>query len=133
MEITRSGSPTRLGPAEWFTGQVYLDMVAVPDASSRLNAAIVHFAPGARTAWHTHPCGQTIYITEGVGLVQRRGGPVEEVRPGDRVVFEPGEDHWHGASVDRFMVHLALYESDETGSVATWGPHVTDAEHGGAA
>ena len=90
----------------------------------------VHFSPGARTAWHTHPHGQTIYVTEGVGLVQRRGGPVEVIRPGDRVFFEPGEDHWHGAAPDRFMTHLAMLEVDDEGNSATWGDQVSDEEYG---
>jgi quercetin dioxygenase-like cupin family protein len=87
MQITRSEGETAAGPSEWFTGAVYLDAVARPSDGSRLNASSVHFAPGARTAWHTHPNGQTIYVTEGVGLAQRRGGPIEVIRPGDRVFF----------------------------------------------
>ena len=87
---------------------------------------------GARTAWHTHPNGQTIYVTEGVGRVQRRGGAVEVVQPGDRVFFEPGEDHWHGASPTRYMTHLSLVEVDQEGTSATWGAHVTDEEYGAA-
>ena len=90
----------------------------------------MHFTPGARTAWHTHPHGQTIWVTEGVGLVQRRGGPVEVINAGDRVFFEPGEEHWHGAAPNRFMTHLALHEADDRGNVATWGDHVTDVEYG---
>ena len=90
---------------------------------------MVHFTPGARTAWHTHPFGQTIFVTEGIGRCQRRGGPIEEIRPGDRVFFEPGEDHWHGAAPDRFMAHLAIQEADDSGSPVTWGAHVTDAEY----
>jgi quercetin dioxygenase-like cupin family protein len=77
--------------------------------------------PGARTAWHTHPNGQTIYVTEGAGLCWRRGGPIERIRPGDRVFFEPGEEHWHGAAPDRFMTHLAMLEVDDEGTNATWG------------
>jgi quercetin dioxygenase-like cupin family protein len=130
MQITRNSIETRVGPSEWFTGAVYIDSVAVPSATSRLSASSVHFTPGARTAWHTHPNGQTIYVTEGVGLVQRRGGPVEIIRPGDRVFFEPGEDHWHGAVPDRFMTHLALLDVDEEGNNANWGEHVTDEEYG---
>ena len=130
MQITRNSIETRVGPSEWFTGAVYIDSVAVPSASSRLSASSVHFTPGARTAWHTHPNGQTIYVTEGVGLVQRRGGPVEIIRPGDRAFFEPGEDHWHGAVPDRFMTHLALLDVDEEGNNANWGEHVTDEEYG---
>ena len=86
---------------------------------------MVHFTPGARTAWHTHPYGQTIFVTEGAGLCQRRGGPVEEIRPGDRVFFEPGENHWHGAAPDRFMAHIAMQQNDDSGSPVTWGGHVT--------
>jgi quercetin dioxygenase-like cupin family protein len=96
----------------------------------RDHASSVHFTPGARTAWHTHPNGQTIYVTEGVGLCQRRGGPVEVIRPGDRVFFEPAEEHWHGATADRFMTHLALLEVDADGNSATWGAHVSDEEYG---
>jgi quercetin dioxygenase-like cupin family protein len=103
MQITRNSLATGRGPAEWFTGAVYVDAVAAPSASSRVSASSVHFTPGARTAWHTHPHGQTIYVTEGVGRCQRRGGPVEVIRAGDRVFFEPGEEHWHGAAPDRFM------------------------------
>ena len=120
------------GPAEWFTGDVFIDAVATPSGTSRVSASSVHFTPGARTAWHTHPNGQTVHVTEGVGLVQRRGGPVEVIRPGDSVFFEPGEEHWHGAAPDRFLTHLALVEVDEEGTAATWGPHVTDAEYGAA-
>jgi PAS domain S-box-containing protein len=86
-------------------------------------------APGARTAWHTHPNGQTIYVTEGSGLCQRQGGPIEVIRPGDRVFFEPGENHWHGAAPNRFMTHMAMVEVDEEGNAATWGEHVTDDEY----
>ena len=130
MQITRSATETVKGPAEWFTGDVYLDVVAVPAPPARAAAANVHFTPGARTAWHTHPFGQTIFVTEGLGLCQRRGSLVEEIRPGDRVWFEPGEEHWHGAAPDRFMVHVAIQEVDEAGNPADWGEHVTDAEYG---
>jgi quercetin dioxygenase-like cupin family protein len=129
MRLTRSSLQTDRGPAEWFTGEVHIDAVADPAEGSRLSARSVHFAPGARTAWHTHPHGQTIYVTEGVGRCQRRGGPVEVIRPGDRVFFEPGEDHWHGAAPDRFMTHLAMLEVDDHGNAATWGDHVTDEEY----
>src|SRR2546423_1257243 len=98
MQITRNAIESTPGPSEWFTGTVYIDAVAAPSGPSRLQAASVHFTPGARTAWHTHPKGQTIYVTEGVGLAQTRGGPIEVIRPGDRVVFQPGEEHWHGAA-----------------------------------
>ena len=132
MHVTRIGAKTNAGPAEWFTGTVFIDPVAVPEGAFRLSASSVHFTPGARTAWHTHPNGQTIYVTEGVGLAQRRGGPIEVIRPGDRVFFEPGEDHWHGAAPVRFMTHIAMLEVDEKGNSATWGDHVTDAEYGAA-
>ena len=92
----------------------------------------MHFTPGARTAWHTHPLGQTIYVTEGVGLCQRRAGPIEVLRAGDRVLFEPDEEHWHGAAPARFMAHLALNEVDGDHVAAHWGEHVTDDEYGAA-
>jgi quercetin dioxygenase-like cupin family protein len=130
MQITRNDLPTTAGPNDWFTGDVYIDPVATPSGPSHLSASLVHFTPGARTAWHAHPLGPTIYVTEGIGRVQRRGGPVAEIRPGDRVFFEPGEEHWHGAAPDRFMTHLALHQVDEAGNVATWGKHVTDDEYG---
>ncbi len=132
MRITRNAGETRVGPGDWFTGTVYMDAVAAPSEGSRLSASSVHFTPGARTAWHTHPHGQTIHVTEGVGLVQRRGGPVEVIRPGDRVFFEPGEDHWHGAAPNRFMTHLAMFELYDAGVGATWGDHVTDEEYAAA-
>ena len=133
MQITRSSSiRTAPGPGESFTGTVYIDTVAAPSEPSRLGAASVHFTPGARTAWHTHPLGQTIHVTEGVGLCQRRGGRIEVIRPGDSVFFEPGEEHWHGAAPGRFMTHLAMQEADETGSPVTWGEHVSDEEYGSA-
>jgi len=90
----------------------------------------VHFTPRARTAWHTHPHGQTISVTEGVGLCQHEGGPVEVIRPGDRVFFEAGESHWHGAAPNRFMAHIAMQQNDESGSPVTWGEHVTDEQYG---
>jgi quercetin dioxygenase-like cupin family protein len=129
VKITKNGVKTVAGPTEWFTGVVYLDTVAAPSDGSRLSASSVHFTPGARTAWHTHPNGQTIFVTEGVGLAQRRGGSIEIIRPGDRVFFEPGENHWHGAAPTRFMTHLAMLEVDDKGNNATWGDHVTDEEY----
>ncbi len=130
MQITKNSIDTTAGPSEWFSGTVYIDTVATPGEASRLQANSVHFTPGAHTAWHTHPNGQTIYVTEGVGLCQRRGGSIEVIRPGDRVFFEPGEEHWHGAAKGRFMTHLAMLEVDENGTSATWGEHVTDDEYG---
>jgi quercetin dioxygenase-like cupin family protein len=132
MQITRSSIPTAAGPPDWFTGAVYIDTLAAPSLDSRISTSNVHFTPGARTAWHTHPNGQTIFVVEGVGLCQRRGGPIEVIRPGDRVFFEPGEDHWHGAAPERFMTHLAMLEVDVEGNAATWGEQVSDDEYGAA-
>jgi quercetin dioxygenase-like cupin family protein len=132
MEITRSGLATGKGPDDWFTGTVFVDTVRNPDIDTAIGCAHVRFAPGARTAWHTHPFGQTIFVTEGFGLCQREGGPIEEIRPGDRVFFEAGENHWHGAAPDRFMVHLALNEVDEDHVAANWGEKVTDEEYAAA-
>ncbi len=132
MQITRNVIETAKGPSDWFTGEVYMDPVAVPSGAFRLYAMSVRFTPGARTAWHTHPNGQTIYVTEGVGLAQTRGGPVEVIRPGDRVFFEANEEHWHGAAPTRFMSHISMVEVDDEGNAATWGPHVTDEEYAAA-
>jgi quercetin dioxygenase-like cupin family protein len=132
MEITRSSIDTLKGPGDWFTGDVYIDAVAAAPAPARVQANLVHFTPGARTAWHTHPLGQSIFVTEGVGLCQRRGGSVEVIRPGDRVFFAPGEDHLHGATSNRFMAHLALNEVDADHGAADWGEHVSDEEYGAA-
>ena len=132
MEITRSSTETMAGPGEWFSGDVYIDAVATPSDQSRLQAVLVHFTPSARTAWHTHPNGQTIVVTEGVGLCQRRGGPIEVIRPGDGVFFEPAEQHWHGATHNRFMTHLAMLEVDVHGNAADWDERVTDEEYGAA-
>jgi quercetin dioxygenase-like cupin family protein len=132
MQITRSSIETAAGPSNWFTGTVYIDAVAAPSGASRVSASSVHFTPGARTAWHTHPNGQTIFVLEGVGHCQRRGGPVEVIRPGDRVFFEPGEEHWHGAAATRFMTHLAIVQVDDEGNAATWLDHVTDEEYAAA-
>lgn len=129
MQITRNELETNRGPDDWFTGAVYIDTVATPTEGSRIAAACVHFTPGARTAWHTHPHGQTIWVTEGVGLCQREGGPIEVIRPGDRVFFEPAENHWHGAAPTRFMTHIALQQADEDGNVAEWGRQVSDDEY----
>ena len=132
MQVTRNKVASTPGPSEWFTGAVYIDAVATPSGGVRLSASSVHFTPGARTAWHTHPNGQTIFVTEGVGLAQRRNGPIEVIRPGDRVFFEPAEDHWHGAAPTRFMTHLAMLDVDEKGKSATWGEHVSDVEYAAA-
>ncbi len=131
MQITRD-IETQKGPSESFTGEVYIDAIAAPAGTSTLAAANVHFTPGARTAWHTHPHGQTIYVTEGLGVCQREGGLVEVIHPGDRVSFEPGENHWHGAAHNRFMVHIAMQQNDESGSPVSWGEHVSDEQYSAA-
>jgi quercetin dioxygenase-like cupin family protein len=130
MEITRNSLETGQGPSDWFTGTVFIDPVAAPSSDSRIGAAAVHFTPGARTAWHTHPHGQTIWVTEGVGLCQREGGAIEVIRPGDRVFFGPGEVHWHGAAPTRFMTHIAMQRADDEDTVVTWGAHVSDEDYG---
>lgn len=130
MEITRDRPPSVPGNADWFTGEVWVDPIATGAPPSRVRLVSVHFCPGARTAWHTHPVGQVLHVTEGVGLVQRRGGPVEVVRAGDTVHFAPGEDHWHGAAPGNFMTHLAMHEVNDAGEHVAWGAHVTDAEYG---
>ncbi len=127
MKIIRSQMPTSKGSPEWFTGDVYVDSIAVE--GSGMNAAVVHFTPAARTAWHRHPLGQTIYILEGEGRVQREGGHVELVRAGDVVFFEPGENHWHGAAPNRFMAHVAMLRLPENGPGTDWGILVTDEEY----
>jgi quercetin dioxygenase-like cupin family protein len=126
MHITRNSLDTSQGPDTWFTGTVYVDTVAAPEPPARASAGSVHFTPGARTHWHTHPYGQTIFVIEGIGRCQREGGPVEEIRPGDRVFFTAGENHWHGAAPNRFMTHIAIQEVDESGSPVTWGDPVND-------
>jgi quercetin dioxygenase-like cupin family protein len=129
MEITRAHASTRPGPTDWFTGQVWIDDLAAPPAPSRLHAVSVHFTPGARTAWHTHPLGQVLHVTEGMGLAQRQGSPPEVIRAGDTVRFEPEEEHWHGAGPEHFMTHLALHEHADDGVATHWGAHVTDEEY----
>jgi quercetin dioxygenase-like cupin family protein len=132
MQITKNSLDTNAGPEDWFTGAVYVDTVAASSDVSRVSASSVHFTPGARTVWHTHPNGQTIWVLEGVGHCQRRGGPVEVIRPGDRVFFEPGEEHWHGAAATRFMTHIAMLQVDAEGNNATWGEPVSDDEYAAA-
>jgi quercetin dioxygenase-like cupin family protein len=129
VQITRNTLNTNPGPSTSFTGSVFVDTIAALSESSPIGAASVHFTPGARTAWHTHPNGQTIWVTEGVGLCQREGGQIEVIRPGDRVFFEPGENHWHGAAPNRFMTHIAIQQADENGNPVTWGEHVTDEQY----
>ena len=131
MEIMRAGSrPSGLGPRDWFTGAVRIDPLFGPPDPARVAGALVTFEPGARTAWHTHPLGQTLIVTAGCGRVQREGGPVEEVRPGDVVWFPPGEKHWHGAAPTTAMSHIAIQERLD-GKAVDWMEHVTDAQYGG--
>lgn len=129
MHVTRKRPDTRQGPAENFTGTVWLDEVAVPPAPSRLRMFNVRFAPGARTAWHRHPHGQVLHVLDGEGLVQRRGGDAEAIRAGDTVWIEPGEWHWHGAAPRTFMTHLAVVEAAEDGTTIEWHTHVGEDEY----
>ena len=129
MEIRRAGSqPSGKGPAEWFTGMVRIDPLFSPPDPARVAGALVTFEPGARTAWHTHPLGQTLIVTAGRGWAQREGGPVEEIRPGDVVWFPPGEKHWHGATATTAMGHIAIQEKLD-GSPVTWMEQVADADY----
>lgn len=124
--------PTAKAPAEWFTGDVWFDVLHAGEEPSRIRCNAVHFSPGARTAWHRHALGQTLHVTEGSGLVQSRGGETVVMRPGDTVHTPPGEWHWHGAAPNRFMTHLALWEAPAPDSDALeteWGEQVTDDEY----
>ena len=129
MDVTRGGSrPSRTGPAEYFTGAVRIDPLFDAPAPARVAAASVTFEPGARTAWHTHPLGQTLLVVAGVGRAQRWGGPVEEIRPGDVVWFPPGEKHWHGAAPTTAMTHVAVQEKLD-GQAVEWLEHVSDEQY----
>ena len=129
MEITRNGSrESAKGPADWFTGNVRIDPLFESPDPARARGATVTFEPGARTAWHTHPLGQTLIITTGLGRVQREGGPIEEVRPGDVVWFPPNEKHWHGAGPATAMSHIAIQEALD-GEVVKWMDHVSDEQY----
>ncbi|HEX3509521.1 MAG TPA: cupin domain-containing protein [Solirubrobacteraceae bacterium] len=129
MDIIRNRPQTAVAPKEWFTGTVYLDGLAPSDQPSELRAYRVHFTPTARTAWHSHPHGQLLHITDGVGRVQREGSAVEQVTAGDTVRIAPGEVHWHGAAPGNFMTHIAFQMSGEDGEDASWGELVSDAEY----
>jgi quercetin dioxygenase-like cupin family protein len=130
MDIKRNGSqPSAKGPTDWFTGTVRIDPLFQASDPARTAGACVTFEPGARTAWHTHPLGQTLIVTCGVGRVQRWGSPVEEIRPGDVVWFPPGEKHWHGASPTKAMTHIAIQEA-QNGKVVDWMEHVSDEQYG---
>jgi len=130
MEIKRSDSQkTSKGSAEWFTGSVRIQPLFDPPEPARVRGASVTFDPGARTAWHTHPLGQTLIVTSGVGWTQREGGSIEEIRPGDVVWFAPNEKHWHGATPSAAMTHIAVQEA-LNGKVVEWMEHVSDEEYG---
>lgn len=129
MKITRNEQlPSVKGPAEWFTGEVRIDPLFQKEEVTKGAGALVTFVPGARTAWHTHPVGQTIIIQSGLGWVQKEGGLIEVVKPGDVVYFEPNEKHWHGASPNKSMSHIAIQE-EQGGEVVIWMEHVTDEEY----
>ena len=131
MDIKRSGSqPSNKGPAEYFTGTVRLDPIHQAADPARVASAAVTFEPGARTAWHTHPLGQTLFVIAGAGRAQRWGGPIEEIRPGDVIWFAPGEKHWHGASPTTAMTHVAIQERLD-GRTVDWMEHVTDEQYQG--
>lgn len=130
MDIKRNGSqPSTKGSSDWFSGTVRIDPLFQANAAARGVAASVTFEPGARTAWHTHPLGQTLIVTAGCGLAQHWGGPIEEIRPGDVIWFPPGEKHWHGASAATAMTHIAIQEQLD-GKVVDWMEKVTDEEYG---
>lgn len=129
MKIDKNGTQfSAKGPADWFTGTVRIDPLFAANDARNGAAALVTFEPGARTAWHTHPVGQTLVVTTGFGLVQREGGPIEEIRPGDVVWFEPNEKHWHGASPTTAMSHIAIQENLD-GKVVDWMEHVADEQY----
>lgn len=129
MDIQRSGSQSSgKGPADWFTGIVRIDPLFQPSDPARVTGASVTFEPGARTAWHTHPLGQTLIVTAGCGLAQREGGPIETIRPGDVVWFSPGEKHWHGATATTAMTHIAIQEKLD-GKAVDWMEHVSDEQY----
>jgi quercetin dioxygenase-like cupin family protein len=131
MDIKRSGSQASAkGPSDWFTGTVRIDAPFATSAPARVGGATVTFEPGARTAWHTHPLGQTLIVTFGAGRVQREGGPVEDIRAGDIIWFPPGEKHWHGASPSTAMSHIAIQESLD-GKAVEWMEKVSDEQYGG--
>ena len=130
MDIKKNGTqPSAKGPVEWFTGSVRIDSPFQRSSPARVGGAIVTFEPGARTAWHTHPLGQTLIVTAGCGRAQREGGPIEEIRPGDVVWFEPNEKHWHGASPTTAMTHIAIQESLD-GKAVDWMEKVSEEQYG---
>lgn len=129
MDIIKNGTiPSMKGPGDWFTGDVRIDPLFAKKEVTKAAGALVTFEPGARTAWHTHPAGQTLIVTSGLGWVQREGGPVEEIQPGDVVWFPPNEKHWHGATPEKAMSHIAIQE-EVNGEAVTWMEKVSDAQY----
>ena len=129
MEISRNGTqPSVVGPEAWFTGTVRIDPLFAKKEATKGAAALVTFEPGARTAWHTHPAGQTLIVISGMGWVQRKGGPIEEIHPGDVIWFAPNEKHWHGASPTKAMSHIAIHE-ELNGEVVNWLEKVSDRDY----
>ena len=122
--------PTAKAPAERFTGDAWIDLIIRGEPPSRVRASVVRFAPGSRNAWHVHAVGQTLHVLDGIGRTQARGGEVLEIRPGDTIHTPPGEWHWHGASPDRFLTHLTIFEAADDGSETEWGAQVSDEEYG---
>jgi quercetin dioxygenase-like cupin family protein len=128
MQIQPKPATTK-GSADRFTGDVWLDVLALGEAPSRMRVSVVRFAPGARNAWHAHAVGQTLHVTDGIGRIQARGGRVVEIRAGDTIQTPPGEWHWHGAAPDHFMTHLAMWEAPDDGAESEWGEQITDEEY----
>jgi quercetin dioxygenase-like cupin family protein len=129
MKYTESSGRTVQGLAECFTGTVYMDFVRSPDEQTAVGCSHVRFLPNGRTVWHSHPKGQTLYVTDGIGYVANREGTKQEIRPGDVVYIKPNEEHWHGATENRFMSHIAMQEADEKGEVVTWLEPVSDEDY----
>lgn len=123
--------PTTKAPAETFTGEAWIDVIVRGEEPSRVRVSVVHFAPGARNAWHAHAVGQTVHVTSGAGRMQSRGGEILEIRAGDTIHTPPGEWHWHGAAPDQFLTHLAIWEAPPEGAESEWGDQVSDAQYSG--
>ena len=127
--LSNESRNSRKGPKEWFTGAAWIEEIVTAEAPARVRAVRVWFEPRARTAWHTHPLGQTLHVLAGVGRVQLKGRPAQEIRPGDTVWIAPGEVHWHGAAPGQTMVHLAIHEANDRGVQVEWLDHFTDQEY----